>query len=94
MEDPRILELLVEMSMKLDKLDKKVDTLDKKVDTLDKKVDSLATDLADVQKEQRRLSNVVWELSQMMEKVIWEPMQQQAKDLAEITVRVAQLESH
>lgn len=46
----------------------------------------------DAEAEQRRTTNAVWELSQMMQKVVWEPANKIAEDISDLKRRVAELE--
>ncbi len=48
--------------------------------------------IENLESEQKRTTNGIWELSQMLQKVVWEPQHQMAGEIADIKRRVEVLE--
>ncbi len=72
--DNRMVELLADMLLKLDKLD------------------AVVEEMREVKREQHRTTNAVWELSQMMQKVVAEPLALHASEISHIKERLDRLE--
>lgn len=56
------------------------------------KLTDLSQKLHNLESEQRRTTNGFWELSQMLQKIVYEPLAEQAKDIAELKSRLSRLE--
>ena len=76
--DKKMVELLADMLHELK-------VLSKGQETLNQEVKEIKSDLL-------RMTNAFWEQSQMLQKVIWEPAQQQAQRISTLEERVSQLE--
>jgi uncharacterized protein YlxW (UPF0749 family) len=84
-DDKKMVELLADMLHELKGLRQGQDELKQEVGTLTKEVKEIKSDLL-------RNTNAFWEQSQMLQKVIWEPAQQQALRLSQLEERVLHIE--
>jgi hypothetical protein len=85
-DDGRMIELIAEMLHEIKGLREDVQRVEK--------VQHLTTErLANVEMEQRRTTNGVWELSQITQKVLFEPANRMAEDVSDLKRRVAAIEN-
>jgi hypothetical protein len=84
-DDNRMVELLAEMLHEIKGLREGFQRMEKEQHAATERLNS-------VEMEQRRTTNAIWELSQMMQKVVWEPANKMAEDISDLKHRVAQLE--
>jgi hypothetical protein len=85
-DDGRMIELIAEMLHEIKGLREDVQRVEK--------VQHLTTErLVNVEMEQRRTTNGVWELSQIAQKVLFEPANRMAEDVSDLKRRVAVLEN-
>lgn len=91
--DTRMIELLAEMLHEIKGLRDDFQGLRKDFQGLEKEQHSTAERMTNMETEQRRTTNAVWELSQMMQKVVWEPSNKMAEDIGDLKRRVERLEN-
>lgn len=86
--DPRIIELLTDMCIKLDKLD----NVAQRIGGLEAEQSKMAMEQSKMAAEQLRTTNAIISLSSLLQKAIIEPHQQQAQEIIELKERVSRLE--
>lgn len=79
--DKRMVELLTDMVMKLDKLD-----------IVAQKLEGLEAQQSTMAAEQLRTTNAIISLSSLLQKAVIEPADRQAKEIVEIKERLSRLE--
>ncbi len=83
--DNRVIELLVDMLHE-------VKDLKQEIKGVKQEIKEVKQEMKDVKQEQLRTTNAVWELSQMMQKVVAEPLALHASEIAHIKERLDRLE--
>ncbi|TAE26905.1 MAG: hypothetical protein EAZ92_10120 [Candidatus Kapaibacterium sp.] len=83
--DQRVIELLTDMVMKLD-------TLVEEMREMKQEQREMKHAQREMKQEQHQTTNAVWELSQMMQKVLWEPAQVMKQDIADLKRRMDAIE--
>ena len=83
--DGKMIELLADMLFELKGLKHGQDELRHGLEDLTKEVKEMKSDLL-------RNTNAFWEQSQLLQKVIWDPAQQQAQRLSDLEERVKRIE--
>ncbi len=86
--DKRMVELLTDMVMKLDKLD----IVAQKLEGLEAQQSMMATEQKMMAAEQLRTTNAIISLSSLLQKAVIEPADRQAKEIVEIKERLNRLE--
>lgn len=79
--DKKMVELLADMLIKLDKLD-----------TVAQKLEGLEAQQSAMAAEQSRTTNAIISLSSLLQKAVIEPADRQAKEIVEIKERLSRLE--
>jgi hypothetical protein len=97
MQDERLILLVTELLQEVNEIKKEMYEMRKEMYEMridmNNRFSEMSAKISNVETEQRRLTNAFWEMSQMMEKVIWEPIQHQGKELQELKERVLRLEA-
>lgn len=90
--DGKMIELLADMLYELKGLRLGQEELRHGQDELRHGLQDLTMEVKEIKSDLLRNTNAFWEQSQLLQKVIWEPAQQQAQRLSDLEERVKRIE--